>query len=95
MMTDAADWAKALEYGLGVASLGWVGIYVIIPLRDRHTKFLDSVERTNEQLAGTISKQADLLQGMQDGLEKMNDKIDKMEQVVEKLSIVTQHLRTP
>jgi len=76
----------------GLAAIFW---YVVLPLKDRHIKFLDTTEETNKSLAKTIEKQADILEGMQTGLTKMNDKIDKMEEVVDKLSVVTQHLRMP
>ena len=100
--TAALDWGKVLEYGLGAAALLWIGIYVVVPLRDRHTKFLDSVEKTNEQLAGTIEKQADILSGMQTGLTNMAEnqkqmakEVEKMSQIVEKLATIQQHLRMP
>ena len=90
------DWLKFVEqYGLASAGLVAVFWYVILPLKDRHIKFLDTTEETNKSLARTIEKQSDILEGMQTGLTKMNDKIDKMEEVVEKLSVVTQHLRMP
>lgn len=95
MAEASMDWGKVLEYGIGAASLLWIGVYVVVPLRDRHTRFLDSTEETNKSLAKTVEKQADILVGLQTGLDKMNSKIDKMEEVVEKLSIVTQHLRMP
>lgn len=90
------DWLKfAEQYGIASAGLAFVFWYVILPLKDRHVKFLDTTEETNKSLAKTVEKQADILQGMQVGLEKMNTKIDKMEEVVEKLTTVTQHLRMP
>ena len=90
------DWLKfAEQYGLASAGLAFVFWYVILPLKDRHVKFLDSTEETNKSLAKTVEKQAEILEGMQTGLAKMNDKIDRMEEVVEKLSVVTQHLRMP
>lgn len=89
------DWKVAAEYGFGALALFWSGVYVVIPLRDRHIKFLDSTEETNKSLSKTIEKQADILQGMQAGLDKMNEKIDKMEEIVDKLTVVTQHMRMP
>ena len=90
------DWVKfAEQYGLAAAGLAAVFWYVIIPLKDRHIKFLDTTEETNKSLAKTVEKQAEILEGMQTGLTRMNDKIDKMEEVVEKLTTVTQHLRMP
>lgn len=102
MAETAIEWAKVLEYGIGVAALFWIGIYVVIPLRNRHEKFLDSVEKTNSQLAGTIEKQADILAGMQSGLDRMADnqqqmasEVKKMAEIVEKLTSIQQHLRMP
>ena len=90
------DWLKfAEQYGIASAGLALVFWYVILPLKDRHVKFLDTTEETNKSLAKTVEKQAEILQGMQTGLDKMNNKIDKMEEVVEKLTTVTQHLRMP
>ena len=90
------DWLKfAEQYGIASAGLALVFWYIILPLKDRHMRFLDSTEETNKSLARTVEKQAEILEGMQAGLTKMNEKIDGMEQVVEKLSIVTQHLRMP
>ena len=90
------DWLKFVEqYGLASAGLVAVFWYVVLPLKDRHIKFLDSTEETNKSLAKTIEKQAEILDGVQTGLNRMNSKIDKMEEVVEKLSVVTQHLRMP
>ena len=90
------DWLKfAEQYGLASAGLACVVWDVVLPLKDRHVKFLASPEETNKSLAKTVEKQAEILEGMQTGLERMNSKIDKMEEVVEKLSIVTQHLRMP
>lgn len=90
------DWLKfAEQYGLAGAGLVAVFWYVVLPLKERHMKFLDSTEETNKSLARTVEKQAEILEGMQTGLEKMNNKIDKMEEVVEKLTTVTQHLRMP
>lgn len=90
------DWIKfAEQYGLASAGLGLVFWYVILPLKDRHIKFLDTTEETNKSLAKTVEKQAEILEGMQTGLNKMNDKIDRMEEVVDKLTTVTQHLRMP
>jgi len=102
MAETAIEWAKVLEYGIGAAALLWIGVYVVVPLRDRHTKFLDSVEKTNSQLAGTIEKQADILAGMQSGLDRMADnqqqmaaEVKKMAEIVEKLTNIQQHLRMP
>lgn len=90
------DWLKFVEqYGLASAGLVAVFWYVVLPLKDRHIKFLDSTEETNKSLAKTIEKQAEILEGVQNGLNRMNSKIDKMEEVVEKLAAVTQHLRMP
>lgn len=97
------DWLKfAEQYGLPSAGLGLVFWYVILPLKDRHIKFLDSTEETNKTLAKTVEKQADILDGMQTGLnrivdrqDQMNQKIDKMEEIVDKLSSAQQHLRMP
>jgi len=102
MAEASLDWGKVLEYGIGAASLLWIGVYVVVPLRDRHTKFLDSVEETNDKLAGTIEKQADILAGMQSGLDRMADnqkqmanEVQKMAEIVEKLTNIQQHLRMP
>lgn len=102
MESSVIDWGKVLEYGIGVAALLWIGVYVVVPLRDRHVKFLDSVEKTNDQLAGTIEKQADILAGMQNGLDRMAGhqqemarEVEKMSQIVEKLATIQQHLRMP
>ena len=90
------DWLKfAEQYGIASAGLALVFWYIILPLKDRHMRFLDSTEETNKSLARTVEKQAEILEGMQTGLSKMNDKIDRMEDVIEKLTTVTQHLRMP
>lgn len=90
------DWLKfAEQYGIASAGLALVFWYIILPLKDRHMRFLDSTEETNKSLARTVEKQAEILEGMQTGLSKMNDKIDRMEEVIEKLTTVTQHLRMP
>ena len=90
------EWLKfAEQYGIASAGLAAIFWYVVLPLKDRHIKFLDTTEETNKSLARTVEKQAEILEGMQTGLTKINDKIDKMEEVVEKLSVVTQHLRMP
>ena len=90
------DWLKFVEqYGLASAGLVAVFWYVVLPLKDRHIKFLDSTEETNKSLAKTIEKQAEILEGVQTGLNRMNSKIEKMEEFVEKLAAVTQHLRMP
>lgn len=90
------DWLKfAEQYGIATAGLAVVFWYVILPLKDRHVKFLDSTEETNKSLAKTVEKQAEILEGMQTGLNRINDKIDKMETIIEKLTTVTQHLRMP
>ena len=90
------DWLKFVEqYGLASAGLVAVFWYVVLPLKDRHIKFLDSTEETNKSLAKTIEKQAEILDGVQTGLNRMNSKIEKMEEFVEKLAAVTQHLRMP
>jgi hypothetical protein len=102
MQPGALDWAKVLEYGLGVAALLWIGVYVVMPLRDRHMKFLDSVEETNDKLAGTIDKQADILHGLQNGLTQLannqketSEEVKKLADIVEKMSSIQQHLRMP
>jgi hypothetical protein len=90
------EWLKfAEQYGIASAGLAAIFWYVVLPLKDRHIKFLDSTEETNKSLAKTVEKQAEILEGLHSGLDRMNSKIDKMEEVVEKLSIVTQHLRMP
>jgi methyl-accepting chemotaxis protein len=90
------EWLKfAEQYGISSAGLAAIFWYVVLPLKDRHIKFLDTTEETNKSLAKTIEKQAEILEGVQTGLDRMNSKIDKMEEVVEKLSVVTQHLRMP
>lgn len=102
MAEMAIDWAKVLEYGFGGAALLWIGIFVVIPLRDRHAKFLDSVERTNESLSATIQKQALILEGllntqnqMAKNQEKLGEEMEKLSEIVEKLAAVTQQLRSP
>jgi len=46
------DWLKfAEQYGLASAGLAFVFWYVVLPLKDRHVKFLDSTEETNKSLA--------------------------------------------
>ena len=103
-MLEAAtiDWGKVLEYGLGAAALLWIGVYVVVPLRDRHTKFLDSVEQTNNKLAGIIEKQADILAEMQSAVtqlarnqQEMARDVEKMGQIIEKLTTIQQNMRTP
>lgn len=103
-MVEAAtiDWGKVLEYGLGAAALLWIGVYVVVPLRDRHLKFLESVEKTNDKLTGTIEKQADILAGMQAGVTQLAENqremardVEKMGQIIEKLTTIQQNLRMP
>ena len=101
-MIEMADWGKILEYGFGAAALAWIGWYVIIPLRDRHVKFLDSVEKTNESLSETVQKQATILEGllstqnqMAKNQEKLGIEMEKLSEIVEKLANITQHLRMP
>ena len=66
------DWLKfAEQYGLASAGLALVFWYIVLPLKERHVKFLDKVEETNDRLAGTIDKQADILQGLQAGLNQL------------------------
>ena len=90
------DWLKfAEQYGIASAGLALVFWYIILPLKDRHMRFLDTTEETNKSLARAVEKQAEILEGMQTGLNRMNDKIDRMEEVIEKLTTVTQHLRMP
>ena len=67
MSPTPADWMKIAEYGFGALALVWIGIYVVVPLRDRHTKFLDKVEETNDRLTNAIDKQADILLNLQTG----------------------------
>ena len=96
------DWLKfAEQYGLASAGLALVFWYIVLPLKERHVKFLDKVEETNDRLAGTIDKQADILQGLQAGLNKLasnqketSDEIKKLADIVEKMSANQQHLRT-
>lgn len=99
-MTDWLNFAK--EFGLPSAALGLFFWYVIIPLKDRHVKFLDSVEETNDKLAGTIEKQADILHGLQTGLNQLSsnqketsEEVKKLADIVEKLTSIQQHLRMP
>lgn len=97
------DWLKfAEQYGLASAGLAVVFYYVILPLKNRHEKFLDSVEQTNGKLAGTIEKQADILNGLQTGLntlaqnqKDMGQEVKNLAQIVEKLTTIQQHLRMP
>ena len=96
------DWLKfAEQYGLASAGLALVFWYIVLPLKERHVKFLDKVEETNDRLAGTIDKQADILQGLQAGLNQLasnqqetSDEIKKLADIVEKMSANQQHLRT-
>ena len=96
------DWLKfAGQYGLASAGLALVFWYIVLPLKERHVKFLDKVEETNDRLAGTIDKQADILQGLQAGLNQLasnqketSDEIKKLADIVEKMSANQQHLRT-
>jgi methyl-accepting chemotaxis protein len=97
------DWLKfAEQYGLASAGLALVFWYIVLPLKERHVKFLDKVEETNDRLAGTIDKQADILQGLQAGLNQLasnqketSDEIKKLADIVEKMSANQQHLRMP
>ena len=96
------DWLKfAEQYGLASAGLALVFWYIVLPLKERHVKFLDKVEETNDRLAGTIDKQADILQGLQAGLNQLasnqketSDEIKKLADIVEKMSANQQHLKT-
>ena len=73
------EWLKfAEQYGPASAGLAAVFWYVILPLKERHIKFLDSTEETNKSLARTVEKQAEILEGVQTGLDRMNTKIDKV-----------------
>lgn len=97
------DWMRfAEQYGLSAAGLAVVFWYVIIPLKNRHEKFLDSVENTNGKLAGTIEQQVQILHSLQHGLttladnqKEMSSEVKKMAEIVERLSTVQQHLRMP
>ena len=95
------EWINILEYGFGAAALTWIGWFVVIPLRDRHVKFLDSVEKTNESLSNTVQKQATILEGllstqnqMAKNQEKLGLEMEKLSEIVEKLANITQHLRS-
>lgn len=81
------------EYGFNGAIIAWLAWFIVIPLKERHMKFLDSVEQTNKGMIGTIEKQADILQGMTvtqnrmaDTQTKMNQEIEKMSQIIESLA---------
>lgn len=100
VMIEWLNFAK--EFGLPSAALGLFFWYVVIPLKDRHIKFMDKVEGTNDQLAGTIDKQADILNGLQHGLNQLasnqketSQEVKKLAEIVEKLSTVQQQLRMP
>lgn len=92
MSPTPADWMKIAEYGFGALALVWIGIYVVVPLRDRHTKFLDKVEETNDRLTNAIDKQADILLNLQTG---MNQLSTNHKEIIDKLTTIQQHLRMP